>query len=81
MEFKISREFLKQIEQLIQENKEQELHDLLHEIHYADIAEIMEELDHEEASYIFKICMIHRDYKIKTLKVFMFKLLGGTVEI
>jgi magnesium transporter len=55
MEFKISREFLKQIEQLIQENKEKELHDLLHEIHYADLAEIMEELDHVEASYIFKI--------------------------
>lgn len=55
MEFKISREFLTQIEQLIEGNKEQELHDLLHEIHYADIAEIMEELDHVEASYIFKI--------------------------
>ncbi|MDD2986156.1 magnesium transporter [Flavobacterium sp.] len=55
MEFKISREFLTNIEQLIKENKEHELHDLLHEIHYADIAEIMEELDHDEASYIFKI--------------------------
>ena len=55
MEFKISREFLTNIEQLIKENKEHELHDLLHEIHYADIAEIMEELDHVEASYIFKI--------------------------
>jgi magnesium transporter len=55
MEFKISREFLTQIEQLIEGNKEQDLHDLLHEIHYADIAEIMEELDHVEASYIFKI--------------------------
>ena len=55
MEFKISREFLTNIEQLIKENKEHELHDLLHEIHYADIAEIMEELDHVEASDIFKI--------------------------
>jgi len=53
MEFKISREFLSQIEQLIKENKEQELHDLLHEIHYADIAEIMEELDDYGAIYIF----------------------------
>lgn len=53
MEFKISREFLSQIEQLIKENKEQELNDLLHEIHYADIAEIMEELDDYGAIYIF----------------------------
>jgi len=55
MEFKISRDFLAQIEQLIGENKEQELYDLLHDIHYADIAEIMEELDQKEASYIFNL--------------------------
>lgn len=53
MEFKISREFLSQIEQLIKENKERELNDLLQEIHYADIAEIMEELDDYGAIYIF----------------------------
>ncbi|MCB0442774.1 MAG: magnesium transporter, partial [Flavobacterium sp.] len=53
MEFKISREFLTQIEQLIKENKEQELLDMLQEIHYADIAEIMEELDDYGAIYIF----------------------------
>lgn len=53
MEFKISREFIAQIEQLISANKEKELHDLLHEIHYADIAEIMGELSHYEALYIF----------------------------
>ncbi|GGD18168.1 magnesium transporter [Flavobacterium orientale] len=55
MEFKISRDFLAQIEQLISENKGQELYDLLHDIHYADIAEIMEELDQKEASYIFNL--------------------------
>ena len=53
MEFKISKEFIAQIEQLISENKEQELHDLLLDIHFADIAEIMDELDSHEASYIF----------------------------
>lgn len=55
MEFKISRDFIAQIEQLISENKGKELEGLLHEIHYADIAEIMEELDDYEASYIFKL--------------------------
>jgi magnesium transporter len=53
MEFKISREFLSEIEQLISENKSQELHLLLEDIHFADIAEIMEELDDYGAGYIF----------------------------
>jgi len=55
MEFKISREFLQQIEILIQEGREQELYDLLEDIHYADVAEIMEELDDNEAAYIFNL--------------------------
>ena len=53
MEFKISREFLTEIEQLISENKSQELLLLLEDIHFADIAEIMEELDDYGAGYIF----------------------------
>ncbi|HBD26399.1 magnesium transporter [Flavobacterium sp. LMO8] len=53
MEFKISREFLSEIEQLISENKSQELLLLLEDIHFADIAEIMEELDDYGAGYIF----------------------------
>lgn len=53
MEFKISREFLSEIQQLINENKSQELLLLLEDIHFADIAEIMEELDDYGAGYIF----------------------------
>jgi magnesium transporter len=55
MEFKISRDFIAQIEQYIEENREQELQHLLQDIHYADIAEIMEELDSTEAGYLFNI--------------------------
>lgn len=55
MEFKISREFLEQVENLILEGREQELYDLLKDIHYADVAEIMEELDQDEAAYIFNL--------------------------
>lgn len=55
MEFKISREFIAQIEQYIEENREEQLQALLGDIHYADIAEIMEELDSSEASYLFNI--------------------------
>lgn len=55
MEFKISRDFIAQIEQYVNENREKELQDLLEDIHYADIAEIMGELDDSGAIYIFHI--------------------------
>jgi magnesium transporter len=53
MEFKISRELIHELEVLIQENKEQEVFHLLKDMHYADVAEIMEELDDYGAIYIF----------------------------
>lgn len=55
MEFKISRELLSQIEEYIADNREEQLQALLGDVHYADIAEIMEELDSREASYLFNI--------------------------
>lgn len=55
MQFKISKELLEQIEQLIQQNNDHELEILLNDLHHADIAEIFEELDIEEATYIFKV--------------------------
>ena len=55
MEFKISKDFIAQIEQYISENHEEQLIALLDDIHYADIAEIMGELDSSEASYLFQI--------------------------
>ena len=55
MQFKISKELLVQIEQLIHQKNDQELELLLNELHHADIAEIFDELDSEEAIYIFKL--------------------------
>lgn len=55
MQFKISKELLAQIEQLIHSQKDSELEALLNDLHHADIAEIFEELDIAEATYIFKI--------------------------
>jgi magnesium transporter len=55
MEFKISRDFITQIEQYVSENREVELQALLADIHYADIAEIMGELDDADSIYIFHI--------------------------
>ena len=53
MDFKISSEFIAQINHLIVNENAQELHNILHEIHSADIAEIMHELEPRHAQYIF----------------------------
>ncbi len=55
MQFKISKELVDQIQVLISENREQDLYHLLNEFHYADIAEIFDELSIDQATYIFKI--------------------------
>ena len=55
MQFKISKELLVQIEQLILSRNDRELEVLLNDLHHADIAEILDELDIEEATYIFKV--------------------------
>ena len=55
MQFKISNELLEQIEVLIHQKNDQELVILLDDLHYADIAEIFDEITIEEATYIFRI--------------------------
>ena len=55
MEFKISKELIQELEQLIQSKNDQQLEVLLNDMHHADIAEVLEELDFEEATYIFKV--------------------------
>jgi magnesium transporter len=52
MEFKISKDLILELEQHIV-NKMIELERLLHDMHHADIAEILDELDFDEATYIF----------------------------
>ena len=53
MEFKISKELIKELELLIQENRGQDILHLLQDMHFADIAEIMEELSEFDAHYVF----------------------------
>ena len=55
MQFKISEELIAQIELLIQKNDDAALFVLLNDMHHADIAEIFDELDIDNAIYIFKI--------------------------
>lgn len=55
MEFKISKQLIQELEQLIQNRNDQQLEVLLNDMHHADIAEILDELDFNEATYIFKV--------------------------
>ncbi|GAA3752095.1 MULTISPECIES: magnesium transporter [Flavobacterium] len=55
MEFKISKELIKQIAQLIQAKNNKELEILLNDIHHADFAEILDEVEIDDATYIFKV--------------------------
>jgi magnesium transporter len=55
MEFKISKELIQQVKELIQNKSDQKLEILLNDIHHADIAEILDELDFDDATYIFKV--------------------------
>ncbi|WP_372745042.1 magnesium transporter [Lutibacter sp.] len=55
MAFEITKDYIQQIQQLIAENKENTLLAMLEEVHYADIAEIIEELEYDEAIYIIKL--------------------------
>jgi magnesium transporter len=55
MEFKISKDLIQQLEQLIQSKNDTQLGILLNDLHHADIAEILDELDFDEATYIFKM--------------------------
>ena len=53
--FKLTEELVTQIEQLIAARQDSELHSLLNEVHYADVAEIINELNQEEATYLIKL--------------------------
>ena len=55
MEFKINKEFIQELEQHIVHKNDRELEALLNDMHHADIAEVLDELDFDEATYIFKV--------------------------
>ena len=55
MPFEITKEYIQEIQQLIAQDNEDTLLALLKEVHYADIAEIIEELEYSEAIYIIKL--------------------------
>ncbi len=55
MQFELTEEFIEQIEQYITNDDGDALKGLLHDFHFADIAELLQELNHEEATYLVKL--------------------------
>ncbi|MFT5437122.1 MAG: magnesium transporter [Ulvibacter sp.] len=55
MQFQLTSDFIKSIEQLVANKEGNKLRELLHEFHFADIAELLEELSSDEATYLVKL--------------------------
>jgi magnesium transporter len=55
IQFELTDELIEQVKQLIEVKNDNELHLLLNRFHYADIAEILDEVNLEEAMYVIKL--------------------------
>ncbi|MBT8324440.1 MAG: magnesium transporter [Winogradskyella sp.] len=55
MQFQLTNELIEKVESLVASNNNKELKLLLNEFHHADIAEILDELDFEDALYLIKL--------------------------
>lgn len=55
IQFELTTELVEQVENLIALRSDKNLHTLLNDFHHADIAEILDELNLEEAVYIIKL--------------------------
>ena len=53
--FKLTDELLSEIEQLIDTRQNQTLHSMMEDYHYADIAEVIDELDEDQATYLINL--------------------------
>ncbi|OZV71174.1 magnesium transporter [Winogradskyella aurantia] len=55
MQFQLTDELIEKVEHLVAAQNDKELKNLLNEFHYADIAEILDELDLDNAVYLIKL--------------------------
>jgi len=53
MKIELNRDLIDQLKELIEQKADQDIIQIISELHPADIAEIMEELDSDEAQYLF----------------------------
>ncbi len=66
MEFEITEDFLEHLSELIQNNNEKAITKLFSEVHFADIAEVLEEVNFDEAIYIIKLLDSEKTSEILT---------------
>jgi len=55
IKFQLTDEIIENVERLIERNQDEELQLFLNDFHFADIAEILDELDLEQAVYVIKL--------------------------
>nr|WP_297786793.1 magnesium transporter [uncultured Allomuricauda sp.] len=88
--FKLTDELLEEIRQLIEDKKNAALQTMMKEFHYADIAEIADELEVEEATYLIKLldsektsdilAEMHEDIREAVLKNLTAKEIAGELS-
>ncbi|MDF0707783.1 magnesium transporter [Flagellimonas okinawensis] len=88
--FKLTEELLEEIRQLIMDGKDAELQSMMQEFHYADIAEIADELDVDGATYLIKLldsektsdilAEMHEDIREAVLKNLTAKEIAGELS-
>jgi magnesium transporter len=66
MVFEINAAFLENLSELIVSNNHREITTLFSEVHFADIAEVLEEVDFDEAIYIIKLLDSEKTAEILT---------------
>lgn len=55
IQFELTDDLIEEVQQLIADKNDDELHRILNEFHYADIAEILDEVNLDEAMYVIKL--------------------------
>nr|WP_255573020.1 magnesium transporter [Hanstruepera marina] len=55
IQFQLTEELIEKVETLIEQQDDKELKNLFKEFHYADIAEILDELNQDESVYVIKL--------------------------
>ncbi len=66
MEFEITEDFLEHLSALIEDNNEKAITKLFNEVHFADIAEVLDEVNFDEAVYIIKLLNSEKTSEILT---------------
>ena len=66
MAFEITNQFLEKLVGFIYENNDSKIKNLFSEVHYADIAEVLDEVSFDEAIYIIKLLDSEKTSEILT---------------